>query len=336
MTGQRTAWIDLLRGFCMIAILWFHTEFYFVGHAIVPYAFYVGDVLATFFFLSGYLFYSEKPFDFRYKLKRIGQGLVIPYFIFTSLIALPKAIVHHKTDQLQEAFIAILNGSASWFVAALIVAQLLLSVTLYLTRNRGIVAFLAVTMLILAHFVGNSCEPSPLFNPYNLWHVNEALLAYALMAMGYLYHSVETLPAFSKNAQGVSVKRFGCLGAMLLLCLLSKIAIYCLEPQMIVGPIIVSNYPLFVFDLLVSVSFLVFLFQALPANRMVQWTGSHSLVYYFICGGVPLLTGRLFQWMGYEYQHLLSVVPVFLVVYVVASAIVWLVYRYLPFAVGKR
>lgn len=62
MTNQRTGWIDLLRGFCMISILWFHTEFYYLGYAAIPYAYYVGDVLAIFFFLSGYLSYNTNYF----------------------------------------------------------------------------------------------------------------------------------------------------------------------------------------------------------------------------------------------------------------------------------
>ena len=43
-----------------MAILWFHTEMYYVGYDKTPYAVYVGDVLAVFFILSGYLFYKSE------------------------------------------------------------------------------------------------------------------------------------------------------------------------------------------------------------------------------------------------------------------------------------
>ena len=67
----RIEWIDMLRGFSMMAILWFHTEVYYTDTIITPYAMYVGDVLAVFFFLSGYLMYSDKAFNVRHKLYRI-------------------------------------------------------------------------------------------------------------------------------------------------------------------------------------------------------------------------------------------------------------------------
>ena len=38
---NRIVWIDLLRGFCMMLILWFHTEVYYAGHTVIPYDLYV-------------------------------------------------------------------------------------------------------------------------------------------------------------------------------------------------------------------------------------------------------------------------------------------------------
>lgn len=60
---ERITWIDLLRGFSMMAILWFHTEVYYAGSDVIPYVLYVDNVLAVFFFISGYLFKNSKPFD---------------------------------------------------------------------------------------------------------------------------------------------------------------------------------------------------------------------------------------------------------------------------------
>jgi fucose 4-O-acetylase-like acetyltransferase len=72
-----------------MAILWFHTEMYYAGSDVTPYALYVGDVLATFFFLSGYLFLSGKPFSAHSKMMTIVRRLIIPYFFFTLPFVLP-------------------------------------------------------------------------------------------------------------------------------------------------------------------------------------------------------------------------------------------------------
>lgn len=80
----------------------------------------------SFFILSGYLMYKpQQQFCIAHKMKSIGKSLLMPYFIFTSLLALPKAIVHGASIDILNIFQSIIMGKASWFVAALIVAEIL-------------------------------------------------------------------------------------------------------------------------------------------------------------------------------------------------------------------
>lgn len=85
----------------MLAIIFDHTEICFTGDNIVPYRMYVPDVLMAFFFLSGYLFYRPEGFCLRHKLHSWLRGVLMPYFIFTSALALPKAWLHGATDRCQ-------------------------------------------------------------------------------------------------------------------------------------------------------------------------------------------------------------------------------------------
>ena len=120
----------------MIAILLFHTEKYYAGEEIIPYALYVDNAVMTFFFISGYLFYHpEKPFSVRHKLLSLFKSMFVPYLLFTSVIAFPKAFVHDDTT-LTETLTAILTGHASWFIAALIVAELIFFGLLWLCHRR--------------------------------------------------------------------------------------------------------------------------------------------------------------------------------------------------------
>ncbi len=66
---ERKQWVDLLRGLCMMAILWDHTEIYMSGRNIIPYSIYVTDALVVFFFLSGYLMFKANGFDIKHKIK---------------------------------------------------------------------------------------------------------------------------------------------------------------------------------------------------------------------------------------------------------------------------
>ena len=76
---ERKHWIDTVRGICMVAILLFHTEMYYAGRDITPYRCYVHNALATFFFISGYLFCGGRDgggFRFAHKVKSISRTLI--------------------------------------------------------------------------------------------------------------------------------------------------------------------------------------------------------------------------------------------------------------------
>ena len=84
---NRIVWIDHLRGFCMILILWFHTEMFFADKDIIPYRMYVTNSLTIFYFISGYLFYHQRSFSIRHKMKSIFRNLIIPSFVLIYLFA---------------------------------------------------------------------------------------------------------------------------------------------------------------------------------------------------------------------------------------------------------
>lgn len=317
--SQRLAWIDLLRGFSMIAILWFHTEVYFTGQPMTPYEMYVGDVLAAFFFLSGYLMYG-RTLDIKRRINSIFSRFLVPYFVFTTIIAVSKTILVHDNTSWKDIIISIISGHASWFIAALILSQLLFMLFLWITNEKMLwLSIIAVCCLILSYFVGNAFEPYPLYYAQNIWHLNEALLACFILFTGYLYHKYET------RFNNISI-----LLSLLIVFILIKIFIIHTNAQLILGPIIVSNYPLFIADLLCAVLLMAGIFKQLPSVRLIEWTGSHSLVYYFICGAVPFMVSRLFHKTTLPIQSYLSVLVVFCVVYIVSTLLTKVIYMLWP------
>ena len=323
MVQQRITWVDQLRGFCMLAILWFHTEMYYAEYDVTPYAFYVADVLAVFFFLSGYLFFNGRLVDVRHKAYGVVRWLLIPYFILTALIGLPKALLHHESFSPSTLAIQILSGHASWFIAALIVSQLLFIAALWLTKsNRLLMALLALVTLVLACFVGNSYQPSPAFYEQNLWHFNESLLGFFLLTLGYCYH------AFHKSYTWHSKTAY--LALLTLLFMGSKYAVYVFHPRMVFGPLIVSSFPFFVADIVVNVLFLVELFARLPRLHVLEWVGRCSIAFYFICGGVPFVVATTLNHLHLPYNGFLRLSLAYLCVAAISSAIVWLIYRFTP------
>jgi fucose 4-O-acetylase-like acetyltransferase len=317
---NRIGWIDFLRGLSMMLILVFHTEVYYKEYDVTPYYIYVTNAIILFYFISGYLFYRPESFSLKKKLKAIVRSLLIPYFIFTSLIAVPKLLVRQEAIDVQEIVIDILTGQASWYVSALIVAELLFLAVLRCFGNKSFwLAAVALLMLVAAALFGN--RQSSLHNDCNFWHVNEAMMGFFLMTVGYFFHQNE------KALTKVLFSRWG-IFVLTVLFVLSKYIILSNDMQVVFGPIIVSDFFLFIADLLVAVFLLVGVFMKLRSVPVLTWVGQRSIVYYFICGGVPLVLGRLFVSVGFPYSNYLQLFVVFAAVCLFATVMVWLVYRY--------
>lgn len=319
---KRLKWIDLLRGFCMIAILWFHTEMYYVGYDKTPYAFYVGDVLAVFFILSGYLFYKSTPIDYHKKCHSIIRYLLLPYFIFTTIISIGKYFVYQDRS-VATIIYDIISGHASWFITALILSQLLFILFLRITKGKLLyLSTIACGSLILSYFIGNSYNPSPLYYPQNLWHLNESFLGLFLLYIGYIYHRYESV--FNR------INTISFISLLFILVCVIKYIIYKESIQLVLGPIIVANYVIFIIDLLCTSLLLIHIFKLLPALRLIEWTGSHSIIYYFICGAVPVIISKIFHHININNEGYLYIFCVFLLVYAVCSAVTWTLYKYTP------
>lgn len=174
----------------MLAIIFDHTEICFTGDNIVPYRMYVPDVLMAFFFLSGYLFYRPEGFRLRHKLHSWLRGVLMPYFIFTSALALPKAWLHGDGGSISDLLLTILTGQGSWFIASLAVAELLFCFLLWLSRARWRwLAGAGLFAVALAYGFGTR----RLAFEANWWHVNEAVVALPFLLLGYMVHRFDSL-----------------------------------------------------------------------------------------------------------------------------------------------
>ena len=317
---ERKRWIDLLRGLCMIAILAFHTEVYYKEDITTPYYIYTTNAITLFYFISGYLFYSQRPFNIVHKLKSIVRSLLVPYFIFTTAIAYPKAILHEEQINIQDILLHILTGHASWFIVALMVAEVIFSLILWISKGKtGLIATLCLICFVIYLVVP--------FHVFNYWQWQNALLAVLFLFAGWLYHKHEAL---INTINLTSYSPF-----ILIILILIKVYEYRVDYPM--DNIAITNYPLFFMDNTLSILFLTSVVKQLPSFRTVEWTGRHCIVYYFLCGGCPLIVSLALRKIHFSYDgHLYRYVLAFVLCYLLASLLTWLIYRYVPFITGKR
>jgi len=309
--ASRLAWIDMLRGLCMLLILYFHSEAYFVPGLIIPYDVYVEDALAAFFVVSGYLFSARAERPLVQRLRAMATRLLLPYCLFTLLIALVRAAVTHSAPQ----FLRILTGEASWFVSTLMVAEVLFLLFQFLHLGSKITHFIVILL-----FVWHLAMPFP------------GILATVPLAMIFMLCGA-WLRRFERILSRINTPVW-----LLLLAawLALKAFVWHSGTQLIFYPPVVDSWPLFFVSTLLFSVIMVWLCRHIPPMKPLIFVGRHSLIYYFFCGAVPFMVVRVLHSAGICYDgRYLPVLLVFLLV-VAGTTVVALLFSALRAALRSR
>lgn len=165
---QRVTWIDAMRGVCMFMVILYHS-----GAPVEYDKFLIPFFLSGFFFLSGYLFYTPgSRWDWKHKLIRVIETLLIPYLLYWTLTYFVKAFyydvyLHDNWDILLPYFCELLSGSKLWFISALIVGEIVLTGILSVSQNVWFLGGLIVVVSLVWWFTPLSV-PGVFKNPLNV------------------------------------------------------------------------------------------------------------------------------------------------------------------------
>lgn len=323
---KRKPWVDLLRGICMLAILLDHTELYYTGINVINYNVYVVNALVLFFVLSGYLMYKEDGFDIRKKIKSIFRTLLLPYFLFSLLISIPKVLFYTHTLDFIDIFQHIVLGQASWFIAALSFAEIIFSILIWITHGKNyVLSTISGISFIFSIYLSTKNQPY-------IWQLDNSMQALLFLSMGYLYHQYEYLFR--------SISKISYLSFLAILLIIIKIYEFTNGVNMLIWPIHINHYPMFLIDIITCSLFMLQLTKIIPINKWTQWivwTGRHSIVYYFLCGGIPLMISVFLEKINIHYDgNYLHVMVALLLVYCLTTLIAWGIYQYTPCIIGKK
>lgn len=152
---SRIVWVDYMRAICMIAILLFHTEMYYVGDTVIPYSMYVENALVGFFFISGYLFSSKDVFNFKLKINSIVTNLIYSYIIFGTIIMFTKSYLFDRENfSVIDNIINVLTGQVMWFIPAFILSSLMICLIFKLFGKYKSIALVTIYCI---KFFSNRC-----------------------------------------------------------------------------------------------------------------------------------------------------------------------------------
>ena len=261
----------------------------------------------------------------------------MPYFIFTSALALPKAWLHGADGSLSDLLLTILTGQGSWFIASLAVVELLFCFLLWLSRAHWCwLAGAGLFAVALAYGFGTR----RLAFEANWWHVNEAVVALPSLLLGYMVHRFDSLG---------TRWRLGLFALLLVLSLPVNVLVASSSwPSVLVGALVLPRLFLVKNALSVLLLYLLFTISQRDGVRwveqmprwlaaMVSWTGRRSIVYYFFSSGIPTALTAVFSRLGYTYRGCYAeVLVVFSLNLLLITLVTWVIYRYLPWTTGRR
>lgn len=315
---SRIVWVDYMRAICMIAILLFHTEMYYVGDSVIPYSMYVENALVGFFFISGYLFSSKYVFNFKHKINFIVTNLIYSYIIFGTIIMFSKSYIFDRENfSVIDNIINVLTGQVMWFIPALILSSLMICLIFKLFGKYKSIAL--VTISIISYII----IASKTFI-YDLRLINISLMSLIFMCSGYLYRIYEF--EISKKL----------LLSLSIIVLLSKVYIYIYDINMTMYIINIDSFTLYYVDTILSSLILISVCKWAEKKSMGKeneimglgkWIGSHTLVIFYLCGGIPRLLSVILPKYNGNY---LSVIIAFILVCVSSISLSYVIYKYFP------
>lgn len=281
VTPARIDWIDSMRGIFIFLVILYHS-----GAPIEYVKFRTPFVMSGFFFLSGYLFYApEKPWDWRYKLIRIAESLLLPYLLYWALTYFVKAAYYEvylqgNWDIFVPYFRELLSGSKLWFMSAIIVGEIILTGILSVSKNSVYLAGMAVLLSFVWWLT-----PLSVPGAWWPWALPSACIAVCFMLVGVIVRTNNLLACLERRRCTIVV-------------LLAYPLLYVLDlvfnlNQISFARSYFSNLPVFYLYALCGIAFIYCLCRFLSSSIPLHYMGRNSLLMYFFCNQVILLIARL-------------------------------------------
>lgn len=211
---QRVNFIDLLRGFAIFLIVFYH---------MIGYSKNLGDItiylssfhVALFFLISGFT-YNIKDISFKEYFKRKFKRIMIPYFIFALLFIIPYYLFQNITSSISDSefglghfLFGIIYGSGAegllkqntplWFLPCLFITEVL-AYFIFKLKNISSKKYLLISLLIIIGFL--SYKFIPIILPYSL---NTALTMMTFFTTGYFIKNSKILNINRKNKIIISI-----------------------------------------------------------------------------------------------------------------------------------
>lgn len=327
---MRLYWIDMVKGVCMLCVLFAHCIAYYGIDASWEVTWFHPFYVSAFFFVSGYLFVPKYLGDVTDRWLHIKGGLtkvffhiVIPTIIFSALVYLPKLLFNGGGFNIFDFLSATIGGTSFWFTSAIAVAQVLILLSIYFLHIRNEIVLLLASVLFAAAGFVISHYDSGVFP----WFYKSGMLAMLFMAAGGLYRQYETI------IERFIRPKFFTIAVLLFYAIC--IVLFSGEGQIQCGNIQLNYNLMGWIATLLGVFTIVYCSKCVPEIKFISFIGRNSLVFYFLCGLLPASISTLALKL-FPDRNWIILFGIYIAVIVLSTAFVLIINKYLRLLLDIR
>ena len=341
---KRIEWVDILKGVAIICVIIGHRTW--ASYGILPCALKIWIYsfhMPLFFFLSGFVFSIDKYENFKQFLINKIKTIIVPMVFFSIVISTFRYIyygllLHNASTEfvgfIKKIILSLLlqerqqeYNSALWFLACLFVIQIILYGIIRFSKSvwhiLGMI-LLCFTIGVIYVELGGKLLP---------WEIDTALISIVFVGLGYILkrqiHILDRVPTYA----GIIFFAIN--------FVLTYINYQITHEQVDLAINILGNPILFLVSALSAISGFVILFKNIKSNKILEYIGKNSLIYYGLSDMMMFLPELLiYNVIHLEISELgeLSVVISFGFAFIVCLAI-WpmteIINRKMKFVLGK-
>ncbi|MCQ6282700.1 acyltransferase family protein [Bacillus sp. EB600] len=336
--NKRIDWLDIGKGLGILLVMLGHTD---IPAPIKTYIYTFH--MPLFFFLSGYLFKSDKFSNLRAFISRRMKTLIFPYLCFSFIAYIWFVILfnfgqvdynHNLLMPFIGSFIAIRKSSWTvqsgplWFVNCLLCTELLFYLISKLGRTKKRIGIVLIFVSALG-CIYNKCIGKPL-----PWSIDVTMISVGFYGVGYLYKEYKM-----KLEQFINFKLF--LLFMAINIVTGYLNFVHSGERVDLYNSNIGNVFLFYISALSGIGAFVILIKRMKTNSILLFLGDNSLIYLAFHQKIVFSVFDLvIQNTGLDSEKLLEIPVINGLIYTLMASIlivpmVYFINHYFPFILGK-
>lgn len=329
---QELSWVNNAKAICMMVVYFYHTSVY-SGYPSIGFNFYSPFFVTSFFFISGYLFFSKHLMPdgkvtgggYFLSCKLVLFKIVIPTILFSLINFFPKTLLRGGSFDIHLFLRDTFLGGSLWFTSALALAEILLSTMIALKKDNRLWHDFIISVLLTIGAVLLKKGDLTIWDDGNIpWFYKAAMIGTFYLVVGGLYKQYE-----SKIGQ--------IMNPILMLGLLLVYVLITLTPMIEVRTAVNAGI-LNIWGVFASVLGIVLLTDVckkLPTIKLFNWVGRHTLVMYFLSGGIPNILSVMMLNMGVR-LNFASFMVLCSFSFIIGMIGTWIIEKYFPFVIDLR